>query len=69
MSTKVMQPKLTININARWDWPSPPTNPEELKRRDTVDRILNMAVDSQKDYIREIIALECIKLYADYETI
>ena len=64
-----MQPKLTIDINARWDWPSPAVTPAELKRRDTADRILNMAVDSQKDYIREIIALECIKLYADYETI
>jgi uncharacterized protein YutE (UPF0331/DUF86 family) len=48
---------------------SPAVTPEELKRRDTVEHILNMAVDSQMDYIREIIALECIKLYSDDETI
>jgi len=66
---EVMQPKLTIDINARWDWPSPAVTPEELKRRDTAEHILNMAVDSQRDYISDVIAMECIKLYADYETI
>jgi hypothetical protein len=60
-----MQPKLTIDIDARWDWPSPPTTPEELKRRDTAERVLQQAADSQMDYIRDVIAMECIKLYTD----
>jgi hypothetical protein len=65
---EVMQPKLTINIDARWDWPSPAATPAELKRRDIAEHILNMAVDRQRDYIRDVIAMECIKMYTD-ETI